>query len=99
MDEVDPETEAKIKCLLDPITQNHGIKYHCLRHRSTGTTLWMELHLLFPKGILLEKAHALATEIEDRLKHNFPTRTEVTTHLETLEDHAEIHTDRHSYGM
>ena len=95
MDEVDPETEARIKHLLAPVTQTHGIEYHCLRHRSTGTTLWMELHLLFPKGILLENAHAIATQIEDRLKDNFPTRTEVTTHLETLEDHAEIHTDRH----
>jgi len=98
MDEVDPETEAKIKSLLDPITQTRGIEYHSLRHRNTGSTLWMELHLLFPKGILLENAHAIATQIEDRLKHNFPTRTEVTTHLETLEDHADIHTDRHDQG-
>jgi cation diffusion facilitator family transporter len=95
MDEVDPETEARIKSLLDPITQSQGIEYHALRHRSTGSTLWMELHLLFPKGILLENAHAIATQIEDRLKNNFPTRTEVITHLETLEDHADIHTDRH----
>ena len=95
MDEVDPETEARIKSLLDPITQAQGIEYHALRHRSTGSTLWMELHLLFPKGILLENAHAIATQIEDRLKNNFPTRTEVITHLETLEDHADIHTDRH----
>ena len=95
MDEVDPETEAKIKSLLDPITLNQGIEYHALRHRSTGSTLWMELHLLFPKGILLENAHAIATQIEDRLKNNFPTRTEVITHLETLEDHADIHADRH----
>ena len=95
MDEVDPETEARIKSLLDPITQSQGIGYHALRHRSTGSTLWMELHLLFPKGILLENAHAIATQIEDRLKNNFPTRTEVITHLETLEDHADIHTDRH----
>jgi cation diffusion facilitator family transporter len=98
MDEVDPETEAKIKSLLDPITQSQGIKYHALRHRNTGSTLWMELHLLFPKGILLENAHAIATQIEDRLKSNFPTRTEVITHLETLEDHAAIHTDRHNPG-
>jgi cation diffusion facilitator family transporter len=95
MDEVDPETEARIKSLLDPITQAQGIKYHGLRHRSTGSRLWIELHLLFSKGILLENAHAIATRIEDRLKDNFPSRTEVITHLETLEDHAKIHTDRH----
>jgi len=98
MDEVDPETEARIKSMLDPITETEGIEYHSLRHRNTGSTLWIELHLLFPKGILLENAHAIATEIEDRIKHNFPSRTEVTTHLETLEDHADIHTDRHDQG-
>jgi cation diffusion facilitator family transporter len=99
MDEVDPETEARIKTLLDPITKSQGIEYHALRHRNTGSTLWMELHLLFPKGILLEKAHAIATQIEDRLKNDFPTRTEVITHLETLEDHADIHSDRHNQGL
>ena len=99
MDEVGPATEARIKSLLDPITQAQGIKYHALRLRNTGSTLWMELHLLFPKGILLENAHAIATRIEDRLKNNFPTRTEVITHLETLEDHADIHTDRHYQGL
>jgi len=98
MDEVDPETEARIKSLLDPITHTQGIEYHSLRHRNTGSTLWMELHLLFPKGILLENAHAIATQIENRLKDNLPTKTEVTTHLETLEDHADIHTDRHYQG-
>ena len=95
MDEVDPVTEAKLKSLLDPMTQAQGIEYHGLRHRNTGSRLWIELHLLFSKGILLENAHAIATRIEDRLKDNFPSRTEVITHLETLEDHAKIHTDRH----
>ena len=79
MDEVDPKTEARLKSLLDPMTQAQGIEYHGLRHRNTGSTLWIELHLLFSKGILLQNAHAIATQIEDRLKENFPSRTEVIT--------------------
>jgi divalent metal cation (Fe/Co/Zn/Cd) transporter len=51
----------------------------------------VEVHLLFPKGIPLESAHALATQIEEQISRDLPHHTEVTTHLETTEDHAEVH--------
>jgi cation diffusion facilitator family transporter len=91
MDEVDPVVEARLKQLLDRLTGQFGLRYHGLRHRSTGNTIWVEVHLLFPKGIPLESAHALATQIEEEISREMPNRTEVITHLETSEDHAEVH--------
>ena len=95
MDEVDPETERHLRRILGEMTSALGIEYHGLRHRNAGSTIWVEFHLLFPKGIPLESAHALATQIEERIEREFGMRAEVNTHLETLEDHHEVHTHEH----
>jgi cation diffusion facilitator family transporter len=95
MDEVDPQAETRLRQVLGEMTSELGIEYHGLRHRDAGTTIWVEFHLLFPKGIPLESAHALATRIEERIEREFGMRTEVITHLETLEDHHEVHTHGH----
>lgn len=95
MDEVDPIVEADLKKLLDGITKKHGLQYHGLRHRSTGSTLWVEFHLLFPANTALASAHTLATRIEEELEQQWPGRAEVLTHLETLEDHEQVHSHSH----
>jgi len=95
MDEVDPAVEAHLKKLLDTLTGQHGLQYHGLRHRSTGSTLWVEFHLLFAADTALASAHAVATRIEEELERQWPGRAEVLTHLETLEDHAQIHSHSH----
>ena len=95
MDEVDPIVEARLKELLDALTSQLGLRYHGLRHRSTGNTIWVEVHLLFSKGIPLESAHALATQIEEQIARELPKHTEVITHLETAEDHAKVHHHPH----
>ena len=95
MDEVDPEIELQLKKLLDTMTIRMGIGYHGLRHRNAGNTTWVEFHLLFPKGVALESAHALATQIEEKIVKEMPSRTEVISHLETLEDHGQVHPRPH----
>jgi cation diffusion facilitator family transporter len=94
MDEVDP-VEARLKKAVDALTLQHGLQYHGLRHRSTGNTLWVEFHLLFPATTALASAHALATRIEEELEQQWPGRAEVLTHLETLEDHEQVHSHSH----
>ncbi len=95
MDEVDPDTEALIKKVLNNKTTQLGLVYHGLRHRNAGNTIWVEFHLLFPRGTPLESAHSLATQIEEELESALPARTEVISHLETIEDHHEVHTHQH----
>jgi len=95
MDEVDPATQAQIRQLLLEMTSAAGVEFHGLRHRNAGNTTWVEFHLLFPKDISLEAAHSLATRIEERIQHESTMRTEVISHLETLEDHHEVHSRGH----
>lgn len=91
MDEGDPELERQLRYVLDAETQKRGLWYHELRHRHSGTSLWVEVHLLFPKGSLIEDAHWKATEIEAVVKKSFPIPVNITTHLEPREEHDEIH--------
>jgi cation diffusion facilitator family transporter len=95
MDEVDPITQAQIRRLLVEMTSEAGVEFHGLRHRNAGNTNWVEFHLLFPKGTSLESAHALATRIEERIQQDSTMRTEVISHLETLENHREVHRRDH----
>lgn len=91
MDEADPVLEHQLRSILDVETEKRGLWYHELKYRQSGTSVWMEFHLLFPKGSLLEEAHWKATEIEGALKAGLPMTTHVITHLETREDHDEVH--------
>jgi cation diffusion facilitator family transporter len=95
MDEVDPATQAQIRRLLVEMTSEAGVEFHGLRHRNAGNTNWVEFHLLFPKNTSLESAHSLATKIEERIQQDSTMRTEVISHLETLEDHHEVHRRGH----
>jgi divalent metal cation (Fe/Co/Zn/Cd) transporter len=49
------------------------------------------MHLLFPYETSLGEAHRQATLLERRLIEELRTPAEVITHLESLEDHAEVH--------
>ncbi len=91
MDEGDPELEHQLRQALDVETQKRGLWYHELRYRQSGKSVWVEVHLLFPKGSLIEDAHWKATEIEAAVKRAFSIPINVTTHLEPREEHDEIH--------
>ncbi|HEY4612045.1 MAG TPA: cation diffusion facilitator family transporter [Bacteroidota bacterium] len=91
MDEGDPDLERKLRQILDEETQKRGLWYHELRYRQSGTSLWVEFHLLFPKGSLIEDAHWKATEIEAVITKSFSIPVHFTTHLEPREEHDDIH--------
>jgi cation diffusion facilitator family transporter len=91
MDEADPVFEGQIRAALDAETEKRGLRYHELRYRHSGTSMWVEFHLLFPKGAKIEEAHWKATEIEAALKSSLPITLNITTHLEPLEKHDETH--------
>ena len=95
MDESNSELENSIHKIIDNETSTRGLKYHQLRFRESGNTVWIEFHLLFSKGTLLDDAHQSATEIETSLKKMLNTSVNVVTHLEPLERHDEIHKETH----
>jgi len=98
MDYSDPSIGHQIRGHLDPICDELGLQYHGVRFRTTGYRLIIEIHLLFPQTMALGEAHRLATVVEERLTLDLGMPSEVTTHLESLEDHSEVHRVQHYTG-
>ncbi|MEX2602201.1 MAG: cation diffusion facilitator family transporter, partial [Balneolaceae bacterium] len=67
-------------------------EWHHLRHRTSGETTWIELHLVFSDDISLKDAHSEATKLERRIIDSLDTDAVVTLHLEPYEAHDESHT-------
>lgn len=98
LDYSDPETGKRIREKLDAICSELGMNYHGVRYRTTGYREIIEAHLLFPHGTPVGDAHRLATLLEERLPRELGKPAEVITHLESLEDHEDVHTTEHYMG-
>jgi cation diffusion facilitator family transporter len=98
MDYSDPKAGRKIREKLDDLCAELNIQYHGVRFRTTGYRQLIEVHLLFPRLTSVSEAHRLATNLEERLPSNLGIPAEVVTHLECLEDHADVHHDQHYTG-
>jgi cation diffusion facilitator family transporter len=98
LDYSDPETGRKIREKLDVICSELNIQYHGVRFRTTGYRQIIEVHLLFPQSTSVSEAHGLATILEERLPVELGMPAEVTTHIESLEDHADVHHQQHYTG-
>lgn len=98
LDYSDPEVGHQIRHRLDSICEELGVQYHGVRFRTTGYRQIIEVHLLFPHAMEVGKAHRLATILEQRLVADLSVPAEVTTHLESLEDHSEVHRVQHYTG-
>ena len=87
-----------IRSWLDAIGEDVGLQYHGVRLRSTGYRQIIEVHLLFPHAMSLGEAHRMATLVEERLAIDSEMPSEVTTHLESREDHSKVHHVQHYTG-
>jgi cation diffusion facilitator family transporter len=99
LDYSDPKAGREIRQKLDAICSELGVNYHGVRFRTTGYRQLIEVHLLFPGSTPLGEAHRLATMVEERLPAELRMPAEVITHLESEEDHAEIHAQKHYTGL
>jgi len=91
MDEGDPYVHQRLVEVLDEETARRGLIYHQLRHRNSGTRVWVDLHLLFPARTPIETAHHQATQIEAAIQSALSVPASVNTHLEAIERHDEVH--------
>jgi cation diffusion facilitator family transporter len=98
LDYSDPNAGSKIRAQLDTICSELNMQYHGVRFRTTGYRQIIEVHLLFPSLTSVSEAHALATTLEERLPAALGMPAEVITHLESLEDHGEVHHRQHYTG-
>ena len=98
LDYSDPKAGRRIREKLDAICSELTIQYHGVRFRTTGYRQIIEVHLLFPRLTSVSEAHRLATTLEERLPAELGVPAEVITHLEPLEDHADVHREQHYTG-
>jgi len=91
MDYAHPEIDRRLTKAMDNLCQEFGIEYHELRCRHTGYRLIVMVHLLFAFETPIGAAHRVATEVERRLSLLLGEPVELVTHLESLEDHSEVH--------
>jgi cation diffusion facilitator family transporter len=98
LDYSDPSAGHKIRDTLDTICSELAIQYHGVRFRTTGYRHIVEVHVLFPQATSVGEAHRLATILEERLPAELGMPAEVVTHLESLEDHADVHHKGHYTG-
>jgi divalent metal cation (Fe/Co/Zn/Cd) transporter len=98
LDYSDPTAGRKIRERLDAICSELGISYHGVRFRTTGYRQIIEAHLLFPHSTPVGEAHRRATILEERLPIELGIPAEVITHLESLDDHDNVHSDEHYTG-
>jgi cation diffusion facilitator family transporter len=82
MDAAEPETEARIRKLLDELMQQNDFRYHHLRHRHSGHTHWVELHLVFEDNVTVYDAHEIATLVESAISDLLAPYGRIITHLE-----------------
>ena len=98
LDYSDPSAGRQIREKLDAVCCELGIHYHGVRFRTTGYRQIIEVHLLFPHLTPVGEAHRLATILEERLPLEIKMPAEVITHLESLDDHADVHSEQHYTG-
>ena len=98
LDHSEPGVGKEIRSELDAICNELGLQYHGVRYRATVYRQIIEVHLLFPEAMPVGEAHRLATQLEERLPQELSVPADVFTHLESLEDHAAVHTKEHYTG-
>lgn len=91
MDTRNPMINIALRKVLQQELPKHVKNWHHLRHRTSGDTTWVELHLVFNDDIDLKDAHQQATLLERKLIDALETDAVITIHLEPEADHDESH--------
>lgn len=95
MDSRNPEVDKAIRQILSEPLPGAMINVHNLRHRTTGSTTWIEFHAIFQKGVSLRAAHDDATLLEKELINAVKDDVIVTIHLEPEGEHEDVHQSLH----
>ncbi len=91
MDTRNPDVDRALKQVLQDEVPDLVKGWHHLRHRTSGGTTWVELHLVFEDDISLKAAHDHTTRLERKLIDALKTDAVVTIHLEPDEAHDKSH--------
>jgi cation diffusion facilitator family transporter len=85
VDEALPAAElAAVRAAIDGFTSEQVIGFHKLRARRAGSRRYVDLHVQFRSGTTLERAHALAHELQAEIRRRL-RGADVLIHLEPEE--------------
>lgn len=91
MDTRNPKADKAIRAELEKELPGSIEGWHHLRHRTSGNTTWVELHLKFRDEVSIERAHSDATRLERNIIDALDTDGIITMHFEPLHGHDKDH--------
>lgn len=91
MDTVDEAQDKRIRAVLENELPEQIKSWHKLRHRTTGHTTWIELHVLMDDNLTLKEAHQISTVLEKRIMKAVNGDAVVTLHMEPEHEHESAH--------
>ncbi len=91
MDTVNEDQDSRIRSVLENELPEEIKSWHKLRHRTTGHTTWVELHVLMDDLLPLKEAHRISTLLEKRIMKAIDGDAVVTLHMEPEHEHEVAH--------
>jgi cation diffusion facilitator family transporter len=85
LDSAIPAEDQKAIALVLGEYQSEGVQFHALRTRVAGSRCFVSFHVLVPGIWTVQRGHDLCETIEQAIAATIPG-TDVTTHLEPIED-------------
>jgi cation diffusion facilitator family transporter len=85
LDTAIPTAERQEILLIMSEYESHGIQFHAMRTRVSGANRFVSFHVLVPGEWTVQRGHDLCESIEQAISLAVPG-TDVTTHLEPVED-------------
>ena len=78
-----PEEGAVVEKIFTEYRHRHGVDFHALRTRQSGSRRFISFHLLVPDAWTVAHAHELSEEIEERIRELVPNAI-LLTHIEPI---------------
>ncbi|MCJ7637309.1 MAG: cation diffusion facilitator family transporter, partial [Nitrososphaeraceae archaeon] len=79
--------------ILESISGLEGVnRAHDVRVRNVGTSIFIDLHIEVPRTSTNDKAHKIATNVEDKIRKIIPN-SDVLVHVDAIESESETLTD------
>jgi len=78
--------EEDVTTVVRLLAARHGLGAHGVRIYEENRQRWLELHLEVGESLLLDEAHAQATEFERDVRRALPDVTRIITHIEPAGD-------------
>jgi cation diffusion facilitator family transporter len=85
LDSAIPDEDQQAIALILSEHQSEGVQFHALRTRVAGSRCFVSFHVLVPGIWTVQRGHDLCETIEQAIASALPG-TDVTTHLEPIED-------------